>query len=129
MQTCGANLLKFLIVELLASQVRRSKRQPCSNASATYVHVQDWRQKLISHAGVQRVLLVAVVLGVGLIMGDGVLTPAISVVSAIEGLQTGIPSISRGKLAVPWSNISLNRSGPEILFLSDWKRPRKGSYQ
>ena len=29
-------------------------------------------------------------------MGDGVLTPAISVVSAIEGLQLGIPSITRG---------------------------------
>lgn len=57
--------------------------------------VQDWRQRFISHRITQKCLMLAVVLGVGLIMGDGVLTPAISVVSAIEGLQTGIPSITR----------------------------------
>lgn len=61
--------------------------------------VQDWRQRFISHKGTQRCLMVAVVLGVGLIMGDGVLTPAISVVAAIEGLQTGIPSITRSTSA------------------------------
>lgn len=60
--------------------------------------MQDWRQKFIEHKITQRCLLVAVVLGVGLIMGDGVLTPAISVVSAIEGLQTGFPAITRGTL-------------------------------
>ena len=60
--------------------------------------VQDWRQRFIEHKVTQRVLLVSVVLGVGLIMGDGVLTPAISVVSAVEGLQTGFPSISQGVL-------------------------------
>ena len=58
--------------------------------------MQDWRQRFIEHRITQRCLLVAVVLGVGLIMGDGVLTPAISVVSAIEGLQTAFPAITRG---------------------------------
>lgn len=57
--------------------------------------MQDWRQRFIEHKVTQLVLLVLVVLGVGLILGDGVLTPAISVVSAVEGLQTGFPSISQ----------------------------------
>ena len=44
---------------------------------------------------VQRTVRVLVVLGVGMIMGDGVLTPAVSVVSACEGLQNAIPTLSR----------------------------------
>ncbi len=32
------------------------------------------------------------VVGVGMIMGDGVLTPAVSVVSAVEGLAVASPS-------------------------------------
>ena len=73
--------------------------KPAQGPKFVLSNVQDWRQKLIEHKFTQRCLLVAVVLGVGLIMGDGVLTPAISVVSAIEGLQTGIPSITRGASA------------------------------
>ena len=38
---------------------------------------------------------VLVVLGVGMIMGDGVLTPAISVVSACEGLQQASAAVTR----------------------------------
>ena len=43
----------------------------------------------------QNVIRVLVVLGVGMIMGDGVLTPAISVVSACEGLQQASAAITR----------------------------------
>lgn len=45
----------------------------------------------------QNILRVLVVAGVGMIMGDGVLTPAISVVSACEGLQQASASITRCK--------------------------------
>lgn len=40
-------------------------------------------------------LLPQVVLGVGLIMGDGVLTPAVTVVSAVEGLQIATSGVTR----------------------------------
>ncbi len=43
----------------------------------------------------QNIIRVLVVLGVGMIMGDGVLTPAISVVSACEGLQQASTAITR----------------------------------
>lgn len=48
----------------------------------------------------QNVIRVLVVLGVGMIMGDGVLTPAISVVSACEGLQQASSSITRSESLV-----------------------------
>lgn len=38
-----------------------------------------------------------VVLGVGAVMGDGVLTPAVSVVSAVEGLKLAASGISQGE--------------------------------
>lgn len=44
----------------------------------------------------QRVLRVLVVMGVGFIMGDGVLTPSMSVLSAVEGLQVPMPDFNRG---------------------------------
>jgi K+ potassium transporter len=37
------------------------------------------------------------VLGVGAVMGDGVLTPAVSVVSAVEGLKLAASGISQGE--------------------------------
>ncbi|KAK9866820.1 hypothetical protein WJX84_006444 [Apatococcus fuscideae] len=57
-----------------------------------------WRDHLIGHRWVQRILRVMVVIAVGAIMGDGVLTPAISVVSACEGLQVPVPSFPRGAI-------------------------------
>ncbi|KAK9861228.1 hypothetical protein WJX84_010206, partial [Apatococcus fuscideae] len=57
-----------------------------------------WRDRLIGNRWIQRVLRVMVVIAVGAIMGDGVLTPAISVVSACEGLQVPLPSFSRGAI-------------------------------
>lgn len=47
------------------------------------------------HAMIQ-VIRVLVVFGVGAIIGDGVLTPAISVLSSIEGLHE-VATISQGK--------------------------------
>ncbi|WP_353646508.1 KUP/HAK/KT family potassium transporter [Mesorhizobium sp. WSM2239] len=50
-----------------------------------------------THTG--RLMLFLGLLGAATLLGDGVLTPAISVLSAVEGLQVFIPSLS--KLAMP----------------------------
>lgn len=42
----------------------------------------------------QKLLFVAGVLGAGLMLGDGMLTPAISVMSAIEGIKVVVPGLS-----------------------------------
>jgi KUP system potassium uptake protein len=59
------------------------------------VKAADWRQRLIESRKSQNVLRVLVVLGVGAILGDGVLTPAVSVVSACEGLTVATSSVTR----------------------------------
>jgi hypothetical protein len=55
-----------------------------------------WRPRLGGRARQNKTLQVVirtlVVVGVGMIMGDGVLTPAVSVVSAVEGLAVASPS-------------------------------------
>ncbi|GAB4815865.1 hypothetical protein N2152v2_002911 [Parachlorella kessleri] len=53
------------------------------------------RGALESHPGLQLALLLVVLLAACLVMSDGVLTPAISVISAIEGIQFNT-GISRG---------------------------------
>ena len=45
---------------------------------------------------VQNFLLVVVLLGASLIMSDGLLTPAISVISAVEGITIPAPSLAHG---------------------------------
>jgi KUP system potassium uptake protein len=46
-----------------------------------------------------RLLLWALMLGAGLLFGDGMITPAISVVSAVEGLQVATPALA--EIVVP----------------------------
>ncbi|BBM98154.1 KUP system potassium uptake protein [Marchantia polymorpha subsp. ruderalis] len=48
----------------------------------------------------QRVLLFVVMMGTCMLVGDGILTPAISVLSAIEGIQTAAPSLNRAVVVV-----------------------------
>src|SRR5579872_883275 len=50
---------------------------------------------------ISRWLLITGIVGAGLLLGDGMITPAISVISAIEGLKVISPEISR--LIVPIS--------------------------
>src|SRR6516165_4194528 len=47
-----------------------------------------------------RPLLWALMLGAGLLFGDGIITPAISVVSAVEGLQVAAPSLSNAVVPI-----------------------------
>lgn len=46
--------------------------------------------------GARGLLLTIVLLSTSMIIGDGVLTPAISVISAVVGIQVAAPSISTG---------------------------------
>ncbi|DBA95327.1 hypothetical protein WJX82_010494 [Trebouxia sp. C0006] len=57
----------------------------------------DWRLKLARNVTYQQVIRVLVVFGVGAIIGDGVLTPAISVISSIEGLHQ-VAKIGQGTI-------------------------------
>ncbi|RHZ60185.1 hypothetical protein Glove_357g24 [Diversispora epigaea] len=49
---------------------------------------------------VQRVLLVLVLFGTSLVLGDGLLTPAISVLSAVEGIIIPVPSLSSATVPI-----------------------------
>ena len=51
-------------------------------------------------AGLQTTLMLSGVLGAGLLYGDGVITPAISVLSAIEGVNARLGSIDNHLMAV-----------------------------
>jgi len=53
------------------------------------------RRKLQSSAWAQRVLLMVVVMTTAMVVGDGVLTPAISVLGAVSGLQVVSDSIQQ----------------------------------
>jgi len=46
------------------------------------------------------VLLLLLILGAGLLFGDGIITPAISVLSAVEGLQVATPSLDNAIIPV-----------------------------
>jgi K+ transporter len=76
-------------------------------AAAAAAARRDWRQRLIERAGVQAALRVLVAIGVGAILGDGVLTPAISVVSACEGLHTAFPSLPKDGGVVLGASIAI----------------------
>jgi KUP system potassium uptake protein len=50
---------------------------------------------LIPAKAKRRVLVLVILFGAALLYGDGVVTPAISVLSAVEGLKGGAPSLAR----------------------------------
>ena len=56
---------------------------------------KDWRQRFIESGRVQAVLRVMVAVGVAALIADGVITPAISITSAAEGLATAFPSLPK----------------------------------
>ncbi|CAL8149515.1 unnamed protein product [Prunus armeniaca] len=51
---------------------------------------------LEGHALMQSTLLILVLVGSCMVIGDGILTPAISVLSAVGGINVGHPKISKG---------------------------------
>lgn len=56
---------------------------------------RDWRQRFIESPRTQAALRVVVAVGVGALLGDGVITPAISIVSAAEGLAVAFPALPK----------------------------------
>ncbi|CAL8467497.1 g7035 [Coccomyxa elongata] len=90
----------------LVSRLSRRKRAASAPAGGLPTVTEystklcDWRQRLIESRHTQSILRVLVVAGVGMIMGDGVLTPAISVVSACEGLQQASANITRSIIVI-----------------------------
>ncbi|KAI9296532.1 potassium transporter [Neoconidiobolus thromboides FSU 785] len=65
-----------------------------------YVPWQNKVKKLISKSSLFRSgLLLVVLFGTSLVMGDGILTPAVSVLSAVEGVQIAFPQM--GSYIVP----------------------------
>ncbi|KAK6947301.1 Potassium transporter [Dillenia turbinata] len=56
------------------------------------------RQFLEKHKRLQSALLLAVLFGASMVKGDGVLTPAISVLSAVSGLKDAVENFNEGVL-------------------------------
>lgn len=54
------------------------------------------KELLEKSAMAQRILLIVVMMGTCMVIGDGALTPAISVMSAVQGIQTKDSSMSQG---------------------------------
>ncbi len=50
--------------------------------------------------GMARLMLWSLMLGAGLLLGDGMITPAISVLSAVEGLAVAAPELSRAVIPI-----------------------------
>lgn len=55
---------------------------------------------LEKHKKSRTALLLIVLFGASMVIGDGILTPAISVLSAIEGLQIGVRSLSESTVGI-----------------------------
>ncbi len=72
--------LKYLSFVMRASQRRRGRHPRAARA-----HPGEGRP----HA-----LVLVILFGAALLYGDGVVTPAISVLSAVEGLKSGAPSLA-----------------------------------
>src|SRR5581483_10240450 len=68
--------------------------------TASILSIRDTKNFIARSKFVQNFLLVIVLLGASLIMSDGLLTPAISVISAVEGITIPAPSLANG-LTVP----------------------------
>ncbi|KAI5058851.1 hypothetical protein GOP47_0027021 [Adiantum capillus-veneris] len=61
------------------------------------------RQFLEENQFVKQILLIITLLGTCAVIGDGILTPAISVLSAVDGMQTKFPKLSTDEVA--WISI------------------------
>jgi len=46
----------------------------------------------------KRILFITVICGTSAVIADGILTPGVSVLSAVEGLRVAIPSMPQGFL-------------------------------
>ena len=72
----------------------------CPGCQMVQLHLQAGQ--VLRQSGFARLLLLMLVLlATSMIIGDGVLTPAISVISAISGIEQASPNITNSKNALP----------------------------
>ncbi|XP_074302267.1 potassium transporter 7-like isoform X2 [Silene latifolia] len=58
------------------------------------------KERLETSGGLKKILLMLVLAGTAMVIADGVVTPAMSVVSAVEGLKVGISGIKQGEVVM-----------------------------
>ncbi|KAK8535943.1 hypothetical protein V6N13_104556 [Hibiscus sabdariffa] len=73
------------------------KYGPSSSAQATGSPLKRFLER---HKRLRTALLVVVLFGAAMVIGDGVLTPAISVLSSVSGLQVTEQKLTKGELVV-----------------------------
>ncbi|XP_058108447.1 probable potassium transporter 17 [Magnolia sinica] len=89
-------LCRHADVGILTSKRVHSKSVLSDGGQSMGTEKQNWLQKFFERSMVaRRVLLFVAMLGMCMLIGDGILTPAISVLSAMDGLRGPFPSISK----------------------------------
>jgi KUP system potassium uptake protein len=63
---------------------------------------KEYQNFIKRHKFVQNFLTIVVLLGASLIMSDGLLTPAISVISAVEGIAVASPPTHGAIVYISW---------------------------
>ncbi|KAL9235378.1 hypothetical protein vseg_010140 [Gypsophila vaccaria] len=58
------------------------------------------KERLETSLGLKKILLMLVLAGTSMVIADGVVTPAMSVVSAVDGLKVGISGINQGEVVM-----------------------------
>ncbi|CAJ0750503.1 9485_t:CDS:2, partial [Entrophospora sp. SA101] len=94
----GTFALYSLICRHSGLSVRENERSDdltIMNYDSKSIHSLKEKKNIIARSKfVQDALLILVLLGASLIMSDGLLTPAISVMSAVEGMSVPAPSLT-----------------------------------
>ncbi|CAN6468786.1 unnamed protein product [Victoria cruziana] len=60
----------------------------------------SWLKKKLEGTGARYALLMMTILGTSMVVGDGILTPCISVLSAVGGIQSAASSLTQDKIVV-----------------------------
>ncbi|XP_074294370.1 potassium transporter 4-like isoform X1 [Silene latifolia] len=68
--------------------------------SGSIASTSPLKRFLEKHKKLRTALLLLVLFGASMVIGDGVLTPAISVLSSVSGLRVAVPNIKEGQLMV-----------------------------
>ena len=80
--------LTLIVAVKYAALVLRAENEGEGGVFALYSLLHDRADRGV------RLLLWGLILGAGLLLGDGMITPAISVLSAVEGLQAATPALA-----------------------------------
>ena len=103
------SLIFWALIDRGDDQICRSSScAPTTMAKAACWRWRRWRIARRSAAGVKTAIGIAAMLGLALFYGDGMLTPAISVLSALEGLSVGRAALST-PLVVPLTLVDPGR--------------------